>query len=72
MLDGGRLELFIEPGGQPIHVSTSPRGRRFLPSDPDGEGVDNGVPAYAATGLGPAACPPTGRLGGGLTRINVA
>jgi hypothetical protein len=41
MLDAGQLELFIAPTGQPIHVSTSSRGRRFLRSDPDDQGVDN-------------------------------
>jgi hypothetical protein len=33
--------LFIESTGQPIHVSTSSLGRRFLRSNPDDQGVDN-------------------------------
>jgi hypothetical protein len=41
MLDAGQLELFSESTGQPIHVSTSSLGRRFLRSNPDDEGVDN-------------------------------
>ena len=42
MLDAGQLELFIEPAGQPIRVSTSSLGRRFLrSSNPDDEGADH-------------------------------
>lgn len=41
MLDAGQLELFLESTGQPIHVSTSSLGRRFLRSNPDDEAVDN-------------------------------
>ena len=42
MLDAGQLELFIEPAGQPIHVSTSSLGRRFLrSSNPDDDGADH-------------------------------
>jgi hypothetical protein len=41
MVDAGALELFITPSGQPIHVSTSATGRRYLRSNPDDVNPDN-------------------------------
>jgi hypothetical protein len=41
MLDSEQLELFVASTGQPIHVSISSLGRRFLRANPDAQGVDN-------------------------------
>ncbi|HYO04010.1 MAG TPA: DUF3892 domain-containing protein [Mycobacterium sp.] len=44
LIDEGKLELFIDAGAgveQPIHVSTSSRGRRFLRTNPNEGPVDN-------------------------------
>ena len=44
LIDEGKLELFVDAGGgveQPIHVSTSSKGRRFLRTNPNEGPVDN-------------------------------
>jgi hypothetical protein len=44
LIDAGTLELFVDAGGgveQPVHVSTSSRGRRFLRTNPNEGPVDN-------------------------------
>ena len=44
LIDEGKLKLFVEAGGgveQPIHVSTSSKGRRFLRTNPNEGPVDN-------------------------------
>jgi len=44
LIGEGKLELFVDAGGgveQPIHVSTSSKGRRFLRTNPNEGPVDN-------------------------------
>jgi hypothetical protein len=41
MIDSGALDLSVAGTGQPIHVSTSSAGRRYLRTNPDGQNPDN-------------------------------